>query len=180
MFDRPQDIVVALKAHSLYHFQLGLQDAEKVELGAETQIDGSSDDEALERRVILQRSYHVFLMKQVTIMGCAQSKLRGEAATTDLIAACVSRVETLLHECNVLIEAVRQADREDRKEWKWKGSTRTTHRRTNGDVLAIQSECYDEIIAYLEETLKTMHDQYWDDELEKAHCGRHYWKGEHL
>ena len=90
MFDRPQDIVVALKAHSLYHFQLGLQDAEKVELGAETQIDGSSDDEALERRVILQRSYHVFLLKQVTIMGCAQSKLRGEGTFRYLPSAVQS------------------------------------------------------------------------------------------
>lgn len=66
------------------------QDAEKVELGAETQIDGSSGDEALERRVILQRSYHVFLLKQVTIMGCAQSKLRGEGTFRYLPSAVQS------------------------------------------------------------------------------------------
>lgn len=91
----------------------------------------------------------------------------------DFLETCAIRAKALLRDCNELIQAVRQADSEDRTRMNWPGPVRTAHKRTDGDALAIQSEYYDEVIAELEETLTNMHDQYWNDELERAHCGRH-------
>lgn len=78
MFDSPQAIAVALRAHRLYHSQLARQDTEKTTLNGVP--GGLSDDEALERRIILQRSYVRLVLTQLRTMGKAQILFRGQGA----------------------------------------------------------------------------------------------------
>lgn len=176
-------LALALGVHSLYHAQRSIQHAAEADMIIETEF--LSGDEGLRHRLLWQKKHVALLVAHINQLAQAQAPLRGRgtlptcapltaAETKSALDTFRNHLNSRRYECMLDIQAVREQDSEDIQAGHLQGAAkRHARKQTETQALTILEESQGKLVETMEQFLKLMHDQCWDENLEKTYCGRH-------